>query len=220
MNSNNDTVQPESTGNNICVSMGEANRLAIPLVFLSIVLVVSAHWVIWGRASVLQGFHVFSNLLFFVPTVVIGSLLHEVLHAVGWVWFGLTPITTIKFGFQLEAFTMYAQCCVPLESTAYRAGTALPGVVLGVIPVLIGVVSGLAWVTMCGALFLGVASGDALVIWMIRSVPPGARVTDHPTKAGCQVIADLKGQISNSTLVQNTRSSFEYLQMPRNLSRS
>ena len=218
----NDSIAEQSAAsdNTISVSMGEANRRAIPLVFLSIMLIVLAHWTIWGRVSILHGFHVFSNLLFFIPMVVLGSMLHEVLHAVGWVWFGLTPITTIRFGFQLEAFTMYAQCCVPLESRAYRAGLALPGVVLGVLPVLVGMVSGIAWVTMCGALFVAVATGDALVLWMIRSVPQGVCVIDHPTQVGCQIVDEMKSHVPDHVIVPARQTTFECLHLPQTMSQS
>ncbi len=46
---------------------------------------------------------------------------------------------------------------------------------------------GLFWF---GLVFTWVASGDAMILWMIRGVSPDTVVEDHPERAGCWVVRE------------------------------
>ena len=78
-----------------------------------------------------------------------------------------------------------------MEVTAYRLGTMMPGLLLGVFPYLLGIMTGNVWITFFGLFLTLAASGDALILWLIRNVKPGRLVEDHPTGAGCYVIEPL-----------------------------
>jgi len=39
-----------------------------------------------------------------------------------------------------------------------------------------------------GFLYTVAASGDFLILWLIRNIKPNTHVEDHPTNAGCYVI--------------------------------
>jgi hypothetical protein len=93
---------------------------------------------------------------------------------VGFVWFGGAPWAAVRV--ELRGLTIAAHCAVPLPAWSYRAAVALPGVVLGVVPAVSGLVSGAAWLTVYGAVMLGAAVGDARVLWVLRAVPGGERV--------------------------------------------
>jgi len=60
--------------------------------------------------------------------------------------------------------------------------------VLGLLPSLVGIVTGNAPIMLFGLFFTFAAGGDALVLWLIRKVDPNALVEDHPTNAGCYVL--------------------------------
>lgn len=64
----------------------------------------------------------------------------------------------------------------------------MPGLVLGIFPSLIGIITGYGWIMLFGLLFLLAAGGDILIIWLIRNVEAGKLVKDHPTRAGCCII--------------------------------
>jgi hypothetical protein len=100
------------------------------------------------------------------------------------------PWSAIRFGFFWRSLTPYAHCTAPLPATAYRWGTALPGLVTGALPVALGLATGAGVVLVLGTVLLTAAAGDALVLWAIRDVPGRARVLDHPSKVGCYVLAD------------------------------
>ncbi len=119
--------------------------------------------------------------------VVLGVVAHEAIHCLSWTYFGGKPLSAVKFGFQLKTLTPYAHLEEPVTARAYRIGTALPGLLLGVLPALAGIATGSGWATFFGLFFTFAAGGDALVLWLIRGVDGGALVEDHPTNAGCYV---------------------------------
>jgi hypothetical protein len=74
-----------------------------------------------------------------------------------------------------------------MTAFAYRVSVALPGVILGALPGLMGLMWRNGWLTVYGALMSIAALGDLIVLWLIRSVPGDARVQDHPRAPGCIV---------------------------------
>jgi len=118
----------------------------------------------------------------------VGVVAHEYLHALTWRLLGRKPSSAIKFGVQWKALTPYAHCKEPLRARAYRWGAAMPGLVLGILPALAGVLTGNGWVMLFGIFFTLAAGGDAIILWLIRSVGPEQLVEDHPSKAGCYVL--------------------------------
>lgn len=113
---------------------------------------------------------------------------HEATHALGWIIFGGVPIRKIRFGFALKTLTPYAHAQVAMPATGYRIGTLLPGIVTGLLPVIIGTIINQAWITAAGAFLTSGAVGDLLVLYVIRNIPGTALVIDHPTNAGCYVV--------------------------------
>ena len=158
--------------------------LAIPLAILLSVFYV----IFWGFGQLMNGFNMlFSNLLVFLVIFIIGVILHELIHGVAWAFFGKKPLRAIKFGIQITTLTPYAHCKEPMNLGAYRIGTLMPGFTLGILPAMVGIISGNGWIMAFGILFTIAAGGDFLVLWLIRGVDASRMVEDHPTRAGCYV---------------------------------
>jgi len=172
------------------ISPAAANVIALPLMVGTALAVGAAYWALWGAPALQAGLERAFNLWLFIPVFLVGVLVHEALHGLGWWRFGRVPWSAIRFGFIWRALTPYAHCTAPLPVTAYRWGTALPGLLTGVLPVALGLATGAGVVLVLGAVLLTAAAGDALVLWVIRGVPGQARVLDHPSKVGCYVLAD------------------------------
>ena len=66
---------------------------------------------------------------------------------------------------------------------------ALPTLVLGVIPGLLGLLLGNFLLAFWAVIMLVSGSGDLAILWAIRPVPGDAIVRDHPSRAGCLVRA-------------------------------
>jgi hypothetical protein len=128
------------------------------------------------------------TLLFFLTIIVLGSILHELIHGFTWATFSHKPLSAIKFGFQWKTLTPYAHCREPMKIAAYRLGGFMPLLVTGILPSLIGIVTGNGWIMFYGVLFTVAAGGDMLVLWLIRGVKSGQLVEDHPSQAGCYLI--------------------------------
>lgn len=143
----------------------------------------------WGGAQFKTGFDaLFANFIVFLAVFILGIVLHELIHGFSWMLFGRKPLSAIKFGFQARTFTPYAHCTVPLRVNPYRIGAAMPGILLGLLPALIGIFNGNGWLLAFGLLFTTAAGGDMLILWLIRNVGSDKLVEDHPTQAGCYVL--------------------------------
>jgi len=129
-----------------------------------------------------------TSIVLFVWAFVLGVLLHEGLHGAGHVW-GDAAWEDVQFGMHWPSLTPFAQCRIPARARAYRIAVALPGVVLGGFPLVLGWSTGDWLVTFFGFLMWVAAAGDLLVLWVIRSVPADVWVQDHPHKVGCLVVA-------------------------------
>ena len=177
----------------LSISLAKANLVGIPLFLFSFLLVILTYDVAWGTASLLLSINEFMRVKTLIPLVISGVLLHEAMHAFGWMVFGRLPANAMKFGLELKTLTPYAHCKIPMRASAYRAGVVLPAVVLGILPAVAGVIMHEGVLTLFGALFLGAACGDLLCLWMMRGVRRDSLVRDHPTRAGCLIVNEGPG---------------------------
>lgn len=122
-----------------------------------------------------------------LPIFIIGIVIHEGLHGLGY-RLGGTPWQQIKFGIQWKALMPYAHCKAPMRARAYAVAVALPGIVLGLIPTVLGLVIHSDVITLFGASMLAGAIGDIMILWLLRTVPGDTLVQDHPTKPGFQIL--------------------------------
>lgn len=175
----------------LSISMVKANLLSIvfslPLAFLLMYL----YFWRWG-ADMNISTERSASFLYFILTIgailILGSILHELIHGFSWAYFGHKPLDAIKFGFQWKTLMPYTHSREPMEVQVYRLGGVMPLLVLGILPSLIGIVTGNGWIIFFGFLFTIGAGGDMLVLWLIRGVKPGQLVEDHPTQVGCYLI--------------------------------
>lgn len=142
------------------------------------------YWIVWENFGAGPW-----NLLIAAAVFLGGVVVHEALHGITWMIAGNTPINAVRFGIQWKSLTPYAHCTEPLDVGAYRWGAAVPGIALGIVPGIAAIALGSPGMLVFGFLFTLAAGGDALILWVLRDVPAGSLVEDHPTRAGCYVIA-------------------------------
>lgn len=136
---------------------------------------------------------IFEHPLILLLLFIVGIVAHEGIHAIGWAWLDTIDLDKIRFGFHWHTVTPYVHCEVPVTVHSYRIGTALPGIVLGVIPFLLSLMLQNGWLLGFGTLFTLAAGGDFLILWLLRKAPSRVRVQDHPDRIGCRVITGRQG---------------------------
>ena len=165
------------------ISLLKANLVAIvagvPLVLIGFFL----FEFLWGSERTTFAMGWWALALF-----VAGIIVHELLHGVGWQLAKETEDVSVEYGIKWVMLTPYAHLTGPIHLRAYRIGTWLPGAVLGLAPLALGLVLGRGGLFTFGLAFTWAAVGDFMVLWSLRDLPPDVRVEDHPDRAGARVL--------------------------------
>ena len=170
------------------ISMLKANLYSLPLVIVLIVLLTGSFLFIWGKQQLLSSFPIiYLNLKIFIPVLIIGAVLHEVLHALSFLIIGKVPAENVKLGFQWKSLTPYAHCKIPVKASLYRISLLMPALLMGIIPWFVSLITGNGWLLVYAVIFTIVSGGDILTIWIIRKAKPNQLVQDHPYNCGCWV---------------------------------
>jgi hypothetical protein len=177
------------------MSMEEAASLAVRVVPAALLLV-GAHLLLHGWDSLYAGGAFILRLRFFLPALLGSIVVHEGLHAAGFLLFGRVGVRNVRFGIDRQTFSPFAGARVPMPVWAYRAAVVLPGIFLGVVPVVAGLAGGTGWLTLWGAFMLVTAGGDLAALRALRGVPGAARVVDHPTRVGGLVLREARAPSS------------------------
>jgi Putative zincin peptidase len=165
----------------------KGSLLSLPFFVGLAAIVLIPHYLIWGENALKTALNSLS-LPWMLAALVAVIIAHEGIHGFTWMLAARLQISDIRYGILWSALAPYAHPKVPITAGAYRIGAAMPGLVMGALPSLIGLAIGSGVLSGWGAFLLAVASGDLLVLVIMRSVPSAALVRDHPTRFGCEVI--------------------------------
>lgn len=128
------------------------------------------------------------SLIKMVLAITLGIFIHELLHALGWVFFTKKKWKSIRFGVKWEYMTPYCHCKEPLRKYPFMLGAVLPLLILGILPVVWAYYSGNYSLWFFGFFFSIAAGGDIIAIWMLRKVKRHEMVQDHPSEMGFYVL--------------------------------
>jgi hypothetical protein len=161
------------------------NVLGLLLMPVIIIMLLIPYWLIWHEIAFVR-VDMQPILISLIPSI----LIHEVLHGVGYMLAGARR-DQVKLGFQIKNLMPYAHCKVPLRTLSYAFGVILPGLILGVIPYIAGIVAHHQTLTVYAIMMILAAVGDLIMLVMLVAVPRDLYVQDHPTKPGFQVLSTL-----------------------------
>lgn len=172
------------------ISAVEANVksliIVIPLAFLGVFI----YQHVWGWEKVAGDLRIFQEHSgTAILILVAGICMHEFLHGMTWIIAAGLNRQDIKYGFKLYAFAPYAHCSKAISARAYRLGILAPALILGILPFVLGLVTGQAAFIWFGFIFTLAAGGDFLMLWIIRKIPGEQIVRDHPERVGCKVVS-------------------------------
>lgn len=113
---------------------------------------------------------------------------HELLHALGMVWFGKVSWSNIKFGVFWRALIPYCHCRVPVSLRVYRRMALLPLWGTGAATIIPLILFPADWLGVLAGITMAACAGDLWVVWKLRSFTDESMlVQDSPTDIGCDV---------------------------------
>ena len=166
----------------LTVSIKKANVFAVILLIPLLMIGFAATW----NRSARPGNDPLLILLFFAAYLMLIPV-HELIHGASWAPFTEHRFRDIEFGFMKQYFTPYCTCTVPLQKGPYVFGALMPLVLLGILPLIAGILTGSIFVLSLGILMTDAAAGDIMIVWKLLRYQTSARqivYMDHPTQAG------------------------------------
>jgi len=175
---------------------------------LTIVYVLT-YFLIWGdglskesMASFLDQSFFPSNRIIAIAAVIIGIIIHELIHGITWAKYTEQGFKSIKFGVMWKMLTPYCHCKEPLKIKHYILGASMPGIILGIIPSIYAIATGNIAILVFGWFFTLAAGGDLIMVILLRKENPNDFVQDHPSEMGCYIYREEGATIdSNSSLL-------------------
>lgn len=140
-------------------------------------------WTVYAESPLLFGF------AFFV-TIIVATVLHELIHGLTWSIFTEKRWGSISFGIIWSALTPYCTCNEPLSKKQYILGSIAPTVILGLVPMLLGLAFASPFLFLVGAvMYLGGGGDMTIILKIFKFKPSGNNVLylDHPYKVGLVV---------------------------------
>ena len=168
----------------LTVSIVKANIFGV--VLLLPLLIVGIGLFFLHNHSVSGGLGMLNPILFLVLLFAL-IVVHELIHGLSWSLFAEHHWKDIEFGFMKQYLTPYCTCGVPLKKGAYIFGALMPLILLGILPVIAGILTGSFGLLLLGIIMADSAAGDHMIVWKIlryRSEAETIVYIDHPTQAG------------------------------------
>lgn len=120
----------------------------------------------------------------FMIILVVGIIVHELIHGLTWGLCAKSGFKSISFGVMWKMLTPYCHCSEPLKVPHYAIGALMPLIALGLFPALVAIcLKSLFWLTMA-IIFIAAAAGDIMVVWKLRKENRDNMILDHPSEAG------------------------------------
>jgi hypothetical protein len=178
------TTQTSTNEQDLSVSTVTILFHAVWMTVIFIVVPLIPYSLIWGRDTLIANF---TNSAIILPALML-IVVHELIHAVSWKLAGELSFRDFKFGILWKTFSPYCHATKPMTARAYRIGAIMPGILLGLLPIIAATLIGDGFLAVLGALLTAGAVGDIYILWLLRYIPATTYVIDHPNRAGCIVL--------------------------------
>lgn len=132
-------------------------------------------------------------LAFLVPNLIImiGIIIHELIHGAFMAFFSKNNWKSVKFGIVKKHFMPYANCIEPLKSIQMLIVALAPFIILGLIPSLYGILYGNLFFLFIGfSMTLG-AVGDFIYTYLIFKVGLNQLILDHENEVGFKIVEQI-----------------------------
>ncbi len=177
----------------LTINPGKAQILGIIYALPFILFFTIIYYLFWDTTLIQNPFKYFENVfgkLSFVivmTSILIGVVIHELIHGLTWSKFSKDGLRSIKFGVVWKYVTPYCHCKEPLTVKHYLVGAIMPAIILGFIPSIIAICIGNFGIFIFGLFFTISAGGDLMMINLLRKEPMNHLVQDHSSIIGCYI---------------------------------
>ena len=124
-------------------------------------------------------------VILFFALLFIGSLLHELVHIIGFLLFTDAKFSDIKIG--LKYFSPFVYCKKVVKINGFRLAIIMPIFLTGIIPIIIGVLTNSLMIANIGCLLTAGGIGDVIGFIYMLKVPNNALVYDYEDEMGSEV---------------------------------
>jgi hypothetical protein len=131
--------------------------------------------------------YAFGYSFFIVFIMLLGIIIHELIHGITFSFFTKTGFKAIKFGVIWKMLTPYCHCTEPLLVKHYRIGGIMPAIILGFLPFIYSLLFGNIFCLIFAIFFTMAAIGDFYIIYLLRNENKNSMVLDHPSEVGCYI---------------------------------
>jgi len=128
------------------------------------------------------------KILGFITVFIVGISFHELLHGITFALVNEKGFKSIKFGITTGSFTPYCHCTEPLKRNYYILVAAIPGIIMGIFPLIVGFIIINPFVCFVGYLFILAALGDVIIVYYnLKYVKKDEIIVDNPSKIGFSI---------------------------------
>ncbi|MDI3526215.1 MAG: hypothetical protein PWR03_398 [Tenuifilum sp.] len=167
------------------IPVGKANLLSFLLLIPIVLIAVIPFVILFGTSPLVSGFNTLqNNLLVVLAGLLVLIVIHEGLHGITWAFFAKTGLKSISFGIKWAYLTPYCHCNEPLKRKQYILGGIMPGLVTGIIPLIVSYINANGWLLLVSVFLIATAGGDFLVLFRTLKYPSTYIFFDHPTEIG------------------------------------
>ncbi|MBQ9285224.1 MAG: DUF3267 domain-containing protein [Bacteroidaceae bacterium] len=181
----------EVQGRKVTIDIAKANVFAMLIMFVAAIAFLVPFLLIWSGRKDINGLVGSSSewLVAFV-TMIVGIVVHELIHGLTWAYYASSGWRSISFGVMWKLLTPYCHCSEPLHIRDYMMGAMMPCIVLGILPAVIALIIGSLPLLVWGIFFIAAAAGDIWMTWLLTKEDHKGLVLDHPTEAGFYIIEE------------------------------
>jgi hypothetical protein len=117
-------------------------------------------------------------------SVLLAIFVHELIHGLVFALYAPTGLRSVKFGFSKTMGSPYCHCKDPIQVKHYRRAGIAPFIILGIIPLLFAMITGVNWIKVFGLLLCIGGFGDLLVWIKLLRYDRDLLIRDHPSRMG------------------------------------
>jgi hypothetical protein len=164
-----------------------ANIYSVLIFIFAAILLSIVYYLIWNEDDLFDKLRKsFKNLGFFsfLFMLIIGIILHELLHGIVFSIYAKKGYESVKFGVLWKVLTPYCHCKEPLKVREFIIAALTPTVALGLVPSVISMFIGNIELLLFGILFFAAGAGDLMLVSSILREKESALIYDLPDEIG------------------------------------